>query len=147
MKSGQLSHLVKEIKKERIKASENQRTEGKKDKSTTPAEAPILMIRQDESASKIDLKVPLVGFSGEKSWSIRKIPLEIMIGDALLTRKETLDFAIVKSDLPYNMLLGRTTMQRMGIVVSTIHGANKFHTAKGIGQRMSKEGQKDTLGE
>ncbi|GJR20217.1 hypothetical protein Tco_0968744 [Tanacetum coccineum] len=28
---------------------------------------------------------------------------------------------------------GRTTMQKMGIVVSTIHGAIKFHTAKGIG--------------
>ncbi|GJZ95142.1 hypothetical protein Tco_0667345 [Tanacetum coccineum] len=45
VKSGQLSHLVKGIKKERVKASENQRPEGKKDKSTTPAEAPILIIR------------------------------------------------------------------------------------------------------
>ncbi|GJZ69621.1 hypothetical protein Tco_0633171 [Tanacetum coccineum] len=40
VKSGQLSHLVKGIKKERVKASENQRTKGKKDKSTAPAEAP-----------------------------------------------------------------------------------------------------------
>ncbi|GKE07232.1 reverse transcriptase domain-containing protein, partial [Tanacetum coccineum] len=72
-------------------------------------------------ASKVDLKVPLVGFSGEKSWSIGKIPLEITIGDAPLTRKENLDFMIMKSDLPYNMLLGRTTMQKMEIVVSTIH--------------------------
>ncbi|GKA49107.1 hypothetical protein Tco_0742065 [Tanacetum coccineum] len=31
------------------------------------------------------------------------------------------------------MLVGRTAMQRMGIVVSTIHGAIKFHTKKGIG--------------
>ncbi|GKE89292.1 hypothetical protein Tco_1566767 [Tanacetum coccineum] len=30
------------------------------------------------------------------------------------------------------MLLGRTAMQRMGIIVSTIHGAIKFHTEKGI---------------
>nr|GEX71818.1 ribonuclease H-like domain-containing protein [Tanacetum cinerariifolium] len=30
------------------------------------------------------------------------------------------------------MLLGRTTMQKIGIVVSTIHGAIKFHVAKGI---------------
>ncbi|GJR09899.1 hypothetical protein Tco_0792551 [Tanacetum coccineum] len=30
------------------------------------------------------------------------------------------------------MLLGRTVMQRMGIIVSTIHGAIKFHTKKGI---------------
>ncbi|GKB26958.1 hypothetical protein Tco_0866359 [Tanacetum coccineum] len=63
-------------------------------------------------ASNVDSKVPLIGFSGEKSWSIEKIPLEITIGDAPLTKKETLDFMIVKSDLPYNMLLGRTTMLR-----------------------------------
>ncbi|GJZ57825.1 hypothetical protein Tco_0613319 [Tanacetum coccineum] len=45
VKLGQLSHLVKGIKKERVKASENQRTKWKKDKITTPAKAPILMIR------------------------------------------------------------------------------------------------------
>ncbi|GKC77273.1 hypothetical protein Tco_1128047 [Tanacetum coccineum] len=150
VKSGQLSHLVKGIKKEREKTSENQQTEGKKDKSTAPAEAPILMIRQDSSYTKNKFEsltfegkeitfpsgdsnssAPVV-IKGEKSWSIGKIPLEIMIGDAPLTRKETLDFVIDKSDLPYNMLLGRTTIQRMGIVVSTIHGAIKFHTAEGI---------------
>ncbi|GJZ22793.1 reverse transcriptase domain-containing protein [Tanacetum coccineum] len=49
------------------------------------------------------------------------------------------------------MLLGRTTMQKMGIVVSTIHGAIKFHTTKGIGTVFStyefdkvKEGMKKT---
>ncbi|GJZ70690.1 reverse transcriptase domain-containing protein [Tanacetum coccineum] len=165
VKSGQLSYLVKGIKKEKVKASENQRTEGKKDKSTSPAEAPMLMIRQDESytknkfegltseskeitfplggsnssapvvikakvfgrevnrvhmdsrssceviyqhcfmklkpsiiSSKVDSKVPLIGFLGEKSWSIGKIPQEITIGDPPLTRKETLNFMIVKSD-------------------------------------------------
>nr|GEY44596.1 putative reverse transcriptase domain-containing protein [Tanacetum cinerariifolium] len=51
VKSGQLSHLVKGIKKERA------------------------------IASKIDSKVPLIGFSGEKSLSSGEIPLEIMIGD------------------------------------------------------------------
>ncbi|GJY42876.1 reverse transcriptase domain-containing protein [Tanacetum coccineum] len=128
VKSGQLSHLMKGIKKERAKASENQRVEGKKDKGVTPTEAPILMIR----ASKIDSKVSLIGVSGEKSWSSREIPLETMIGDAPLARRETLKFVIVRSDSPYNMLLGRTTMQKMGIVVSTVHEAIKFHTAKGI---------------
>ncbi|GJX48842.1 hypothetical protein Tco_0274032 [Tanacetum coccineum] len=54
------------------------------------------------------------------------------IGDPPLTRKETLNFMIVKSDSPYNMLLGRTTMQKMEIMVSTIHGAIKFHTTRGI---------------
>ncbi|GJZ02351.1 hypothetical protein Tco_0520312 [Tanacetum coccineum] len=35
---------------------------------------------------------------------------------------------VVKSNSPYNLLLRRTTMQKMGIVVSTIHAALKFHT-------------------
>ncbi|GKC03273.1 reverse transcriptase domain-containing protein [Tanacetum coccineum] len=83
-------------------------------------------------AANVDLKTPLVGFSGERSWSVGEVPLEITIGDAPLSRTETLNFVIVKSDSSHNMLLERTAMQRMGIVVSTIHGAIKFHTKKGI---------------
>nr|GEW13574.1 reverse transcriptase domain-containing protein [Tanacetum cinerariifolium] len=48
MRSGQLSYLVKGIKKERKKTADNQRGE-KKEKSTTPAEAPILMIDREEA--------------------------------------------------------------------------------------------------
>ncbi|GJS79644.1 reverse transcriptase domain-containing protein [Tanacetum coccineum] len=83
-------------------------------------------------ATKVDLKTPLVGFSRERSWSIGEVPLETTIGDAPLSRIETLNFVIVRSDSSHNMLLGRTAMQRMGIVVSTIHGAIKLHTKKGI---------------
>ncbi|GJR24631.1 hypothetical protein Tco_0973158 [Tanacetum coccineum] len=84
-------------------------------------------------AARVDLKTPLVGFSGERSWSVGEVPLEITIGDSPFSRTETLNFVIVKSDSSHNMLLGRTAMQRMGIVVLTIHGAIKFHTKKGIG--------------
>ncbi|GJS52965.1 reverse transcriptase domain-containing protein [Tanacetum coccineum] len=136
-----------------------------------PVEAPILVIRQDESYTKNKVKglasegkeitfpsggsnssAPVVikakifgrevnrvhmdggsSCEGKNPGLLGKIPLEITIGDPPLTRKETLNFVIVKSDSPYNMLLGRTTMQKMGIVVSTIHGAIKFHTTEGIG--------------
>ncbi|GKA44636.1 hypothetical protein Tco_0737360 [Tanacetum coccineum] len=143
-----------ERNKKRVKASENQRTDGKKDKSTMPVEAPILVIRQDESYTKNNSKVfTLKGMveitflqEGEKSWSIGKIPLEITIGDPPLTRKETLNFLIVKSDSPYNMLLGRTAMQKIGIVVSTIHGAIKFHTTEGIVSGINSHYQKATTG-
>ncbi|GJS14870.1 reverse transcriptase domain-containing protein [Tanacetum coccineum] len=73
--SGQLSHLVKGIKKEKAKSTDTHRGEGKKDKSITP----------------------------------------------------------VQSDSPHNMLLGRKAMQKMGIVVLTIHGAIKVYTKKGVG--------------
>ncbi|GJY65535.1 reverse transcriptase domain-containing protein [Tanacetum coccineum] len=84
-------------------------------------------------ATKVDLKTPLVVFSGERSWSIGEVLLEITIGDAPISKTETLNFVIVRSDSSHNMLLGRTAMQRMGIVVSTIHRAINFHTKKGIG--------------
>ncbi|GJR68263.1 hypothetical protein Tco_0014328 [Tanacetum coccineum] len=51
IKLGQLSHLLKGIKKERAKSSENQ-VEGKKDKGATPTEEPILMIRQTKSYTR-----------------------------------------------------------------------------------------------
>ncbi|GKD93237.1 hypothetical protein Tco_1373074, partial [Tanacetum coccineum] len=160
---GQLSHLVKGIKKERTKSSDTLKGESKKDKRTAPSEAPILMVSRESyiakslaqentdyggkkiifplvakvnnapviieakifgrkvgrvymdcgssceiiyehcfeklnpsiKATKVDLKTPLVGFSRERSWSIGEVPLQITIGDAPLSRTETLKFIIV----------------------------------------------------
>ncbi|GJW00749.1 reverse transcriptase domain-containing protein [Tanacetum coccineum] len=80
--SGQLSHLVKGIKKETTKSSDTPQGESKKDKGTAPAEAPILMhcfekLNPTIKATKVDQKTPLVGFSGERSWSIGEVPLEM----------------------------------------------------------------------
>ncbi|GKA79826.1 hypothetical protein Tco_0786422 [Tanacetum coccineum] len=181
VKSGQLAHLVKGIKKKKEKMSHTQLGEWKKGgKDTTPIEAPVLIInRKGHSLKKrpveedhndvgeitfpplsktssadpviikayisgrklkpsirslqVDSNIPLVGFSGEHSWPLGEVPLEITIGEGPLTRTKTLNFVIVRSDSPHNLLLGRTAMQQMGIVVSTIHGAIKFHTPRGIG--------------
>ncbi|GJX27180.1 hypothetical protein Tco_0233476 [Tanacetum coccineum] len=202
--SGQLSHLVKCIKKEKAKSTDTPRGEGMKDKSIVPVEAPILMISREYYAAKntvskgmaykeeitfppvtrvsnapvifevavfrrkvgrvymdientceviyehyfeklnpfikatrVNMKTPLVGFSGKRFWSVGEVPLEITIGKHPFSRTETLNFVIVKSDSPHNMLLGRTAMQKMGIVVSTIHEAIKFHTKKGVGTVLS----------
>ncbi|GJZ34354.1 hypothetical protein Tco_0580171 [Tanacetum coccineum] len=82
---------------------------------------------------KVDFKVPLVGFSREKSWPLGEVPLEITIGDSLLIRTKTLNFLIVRSNYPHNLLLRRIAMQKIGIMVSTIHKAIKFNTPSGIG--------------
>ncbi|GJS00908.1 reverse transcriptase domain-containing protein [Tanacetum coccineum] len=84
--SGQLSYLVKGIKKERTKSSDTPRGESKKDKGTAPAEEPILMVR-------------------------------------LLTQ-----YAVRKN-----------SDAKDGNIVSTIHGAIKFHTEKGIGTVLSTD--------
>ncbi|GKA56958.1 reverse transcriptase domain-containing protein [Tanacetum coccineum] len=172
VKSGQLTHLVKGIKKEKVKASENQQTEGKKDKSTTPAEAPILMIRQDESYTKnkfegLTTESKEITFPSGGSYSSAPVVIKAKVfgrevnrvhmdsGSSCkviyehcfmklkpcirasketppLTRKETLDFVIVKSDSPYNMLLGRTAMQKIEIMVSTFTGPSNSTSPEGL---------------
>ncbi|GJR76240.1 hypothetical protein Tco_0088605 [Tanacetum coccineum] len=169
VKSDQLSQLVKGIKKKRAKISDSQWGE-KKEKSTTPAEAPILMINQEEACTRNSIsksptfegreitlppvtkgsnslalvvikakifergvgRVHMDSGSSCESWAIGEVLLEITISDAPFSRSENLNFIIVRSNSPYNMLLGRTTMQKIGMVVSIIHGAVKFHTTQGI---------------
>nr|GEU73865.1 reverse transcriptase domain-containing protein [Tanacetum cinerariifolium] len=64
-------------------------------------------------------------------------------GNSPLTRTEVLNFVIVRSNAPHNLLLRRTAMQRMGIIVSTIHGAIKFYTPRGIGTVLSTYEQRE----
>nr|GEY98773.1 hypothetical protein [Tanacetum cinerariifolium] len=81
----------------------------------------FMKLKPSIRASKIDSKVPIIRFSGEKSWSSEEIPLEITIGDPPLARRETLNFVIIKSDSPYNMLLGRKTMQKIRHAYKVYH--------------------------
>ncbi|GJW27492.1 hypothetical protein Tco_0044367 [Tanacetum coccineum] len=71
-------------------------------------------------------KNPPCGLLIEHSWPLGEVPLEVTIGENPYTR--TLNFVIVRFDSPHNLLLGRTAMQKMGIVVSIIHATIKFHT-------------------
>nr|GEV77939.1 retrovirus-related Pol polyprotein from transposon TNT 1-94 [Tanacetum cinerariifolium] len=78
----------------------------------------FLKLKPYIQASKVDSHVSLVGFPGKKSWAVGEVLSEITIGNAPLTRSETLNFVIVRSNSPYNMLLGRTTMQKMGMTIT-----------------------------
>ncbi|GJR62000.1 reverse transcriptase domain-containing protein [Tanacetum coccineum] len=98
----------------------------------------FLKLKPSIRSLRVDSKTPLVGFSEEYSWPLGEVPLEITIGEGLLIITKMPNFVIVRSDSPHNLLLGRTAMQQMGIVVSTIHEAIKFHTPKGIGTLLSK---------
>ncbi|GJW05354.1 hypothetical protein Tco_1564210 [Tanacetum coccineum] len=93
----------------------------------------FLKLKPSIRSLQIDSKTPLVGFSVEHSWPPGEVPLEITISGSPYARTEILNFVIVRSISPHNLLHRRTAMQRMSIVVSTIHGAIKFHTPRGIG--------------
>ncbi|GKB24146.1 hypothetical protein Tco_0863547 [Tanacetum coccineum] len=109
----------------------------------------IIRLKPTIRSLRVDSKILLVGFSGEHLWPLGEVPLEVTMEETPYIRTETLNFVIVRSNSLYNLLIGRTTMQKMGIVVSTIHAAIKFCTPCGIGTVFStyepnkvKEGQK-----
>ncbi|GJV50350.1 hypothetical protein Tco_1440562 [Tanacetum coccineum] len=77
-------------------------------------------------------RIPLVGFSGEVSYPMGVIDLEVTMGECGKTRTVIMEFAVVKSLSPYNALLGRMGMRSLGAVASTIHLMMKFPTSNGI---------------
>ncbi|GJR16346.1 reverse transcriptase domain-containing protein, partial [Tanacetum coccineum] len=98
----------------------------------------FLKLKPSIRSLRVDSNTPLVYFSGEQSWPLGEIPLQVTIRECPIAVTKTLTFVIVKSDSSHNLLLGRTAKQQMGIVVSTVHGAIKFHKPRGIGTILSE---------
>ncbi|GKB07719.1 hypothetical protein Tco_0836003 [Tanacetum coccineum] len=55
----------------------------------------LVIIRPSIRSLRVDSKIPLVGFSGEHSWPLREVPLDVTVGESPHTRTETLNFVIV----------------------------------------------------
>nr|GEV09493.1 hypothetical protein [Tanacetum cinerariifolium] len=137
VKSGKLAHLVKGIKKGMEKASDTQLSEWKKG--------------EKDIITKGGFQNPTRWLLGRPFLASRRGPSRNHHRGNPYTMIKTLNFVIVRSNCPYNMLLERTTMQKMGIVVSIIHKTIKFHTPCGIGTVFStyepnklEKGQKKT---
>ncbi|GJV38128.1 hypothetical protein Tco_1410605 [Tanacetum coccineum] len=88
----------------------------------------FLKLKPSIRSLRVDSEIPLVGFSRKQSWSLGEVHLEVTIGESPYTRTEILNFVIIRSNSSYNLLFRRNVMQKIGIVVSTIHAAVKFHT-------------------
>ncbi|GJU12156.1 reverse transcriptase domain-containing protein [Tanacetum coccineum] len=74
----------------------------------------------------------LVGFSGEVSRSLRKIELEVIVGEGTRSRRTTMEFEIVRAASPYNVLLGRPGISILKVVPLTVHAMFKFPTPGGV---------------
>nr|GEU85147.1 retrotransposon protein, putative, Ty3-gypsy subclass [Tanacetum cinerariifolium] len=79
-----------------------------------------------------ELGTPLVGFFGEVSYPIGTINLNVTIGEPGKLQTVMMEFMVVKSHSPYNIILGRTGLRRLGAVASTIHLMIKFPIANRI---------------
>ncbi|XP_071727727.1 uncharacterized protein [Rutidosis leptorrhynchoides] len=84
--------------------------------------------------------VSLAGFSGESTWPICQLELQIELVDDCdesLRRQASLNLYIMRNHSQFNMILGRTTLRMFGAIPSTIHGIVKFSANKGAGTLIS----------
>ncbi|GJV64290.1 reverse transcriptase domain-containing protein [Tanacetum coccineum] len=89
-------------------------------------------LSQDIKSRLTPTQTELVGFSGEQLVPIGKIELEVQFEGGGLTRRTMMKFTVVRASSPYNIILGRTGLQELRAVSSTVHAMLKFPTPKGI---------------
>nr|KAJ0214035.1 hypothetical protein LSAT_V11C400197270 [Lactuca sativa] len=75
----------------------------------------------------------LVGFTGNSLWPLGMIHLPLTITSHDKQRKKTalIDFVVIRHSAEHNIILGRTSLLKLGAVPSTMHGIMKFDTPKG----------------
>ncbi|PWA65356.1 hypothetical protein CTI12_AA336940 [Artemisia annua] len=71
------------------------------------------------------------------SYPLGVIDLEVTMGESGRTRTVLMEFAVVDSPSPYNVILGRMGMRSLGAVASTIHSMMRFPTSDGVATVMT----------
>ena len=71
---------------------------------------------------------PLSGFSGETVVPSGKVKINVRAG----TISSPMEFFVLNTFSPYNAILGRPWLHRMGAVPSTLHQRLRFPTPQGI---------------
>ncbi|XP_027156081.1 uncharacterized protein LOC113756723 [Coffea eugenioides] len=86
------------------------------------------------------VRTPLVGFGGHVVHPEGMLTLVVTIGRHPRCRTVPVSFAVVKADSPYNMLIGRPTLNALRAVYSTYHLSFKFPTSAGVAEVSSDVG-------
>nr|XP_027067492.1 uncharacterized protein LOC113693114 [Coffea arabica] len=86
------------------------------------------------------VRTPLVGFGGHVVHPEGMVTLMVTIGCHPRCRTVLVSFAVVKADSPYNMLIGRPTLNALRAVYSTYHLSFKFSTPAGVAEVSSDVG-------
>ncbi|XP_071920747.1 uncharacterized protein [Coffea arabica] len=86
------------------------------------------------------VRTPLVGFGGHVVHPEGMVNLTVTIRRHPRCRTVPVSFAVVKADSPYNMLIGRPTLNALKAVYSTYHLSFKFPTPAGVAEVSSDVG-------
>ncbi|XP_027102703.1 uncharacterized protein [Coffea arabica] len=78
------------------------------------------------------VRTPLVGFGGHVVHPEGMVTLTVTVGHHPRCRTIPVNFVVVKADSPYNLLLGRPTLNALRAVYSTYHLSFKFPTPAGV---------------
>ena len=68
----------------------------------------------------------LVGFSGEKVMVRGYIELETVFGVGTSAKKLKIRFLVVKCTSPYNVIIGRPSINKLGAIISSLHLTAKY---------------------
>ncbi|XP_071924826.1 uncharacterized protein [Coffea arabica] len=80
------------------------------------------------------VRTPLVGFGGHVVHPERMVTQTVTVGHHPRCRTVPVNFVVVKADSPYNLLLGRPTLNALRAVYSTYHLSFKFPTPAGVAE-------------
>ncbi|GJV00866.1 reverse transcriptase domain-containing protein [Tanacetum coccineum] len=103
-------------------------------------------LRAETRAKLNESRKPLLGFSGKISYPIGTIKLNVTMGESERLRTIPMEFTVVKSHSPYNVILGRTGLRSLGAVASTIYSMIKFPIANGIATMTTKKKPSKNVG-
>ncbi|XP_035833022.1 uncharacterized protein LOC110876791 [Helianthus annuus] len=78
------------------------------------------------------VQAPIKGFTGEKVDPIGQITFPVTFGHAPRERTILLTFLVVRAESYHNVIIGRFTLGKLDVVVSTARGFMKFPTPRGI---------------
>ncbi|GKA36957.1 hypothetical protein Tco_0723522 [Tanacetum coccineum] len=126
LKSGKLSHLIKELKqnnkKEQPKVVKKGETSGKEKARLCP----------EIKKQLIPATTPLIGLSGEIIWPIGQIQLLVKIRDEEHSASAWMNFIVVRSSSLYNGIIGRPRVRKLKAVLSTAHRMLKIPMEGGV---------------
>ncbi|GJV55504.1 hypothetical protein Tco_1456509 [Tanacetum coccineum] len=137
VKSGQLSHLVKEIKQggKRGEKAAKKGESSQQRKSYNNFHGPAMATNNKASSNKkkmILATTPLLGFNGEIFWPLGQISLMVTLEDEEHSTSALMNFMVVRSPSPYNGIIVRLGLRKIQAVPSIAHGMLKFPVEGGI---------------